>query len=468
MNSTQNTNKLYSIKTLVFIALFLFFSSTVLYYVFPDHSIFYSAHILNYIYAAVVSYILLYKINIIIHSKEMIIIILFLLWTAFIGLYNSYLNVPAALNITMVTLVAFIVPFLLEPKGRSLMTVSLLVPTILLFTVFSLFGIYAFLISSNLEPITRYIDPIVLTGDYFKLSVFGNAESTAVIYSTLFIISLFLVVYFKNIFLRILIGLVLFIFFIVIALSQNIVATITFAVLMGLISAFFYYRKKYSATNKNKLSIFFVLTIVIAAFTAIALVGILNIFNVIRISLSSYDLSHLPYVAQQTDISTPASASGNLYIWSNSLKIFIADPKSLLLGYSLNLDQIIQEINNISGQLYSDLNSGYLFILLTLGVVGLLLALIFITCVLFRIFDGITNKSGIDNNLIIYSATAVYILITELTYTSFSRLGESFLPVLFIYCCGMICSLSTNDTLFDRIKGMPLFNKILGKFKLQL
>ncbi len=485
----------YNFNTAIFCIFFIYFQTKMLHFLNPELMTFYINNYLNYLYAAALGIILIKEYKVFLKAKEFKIIILFLLWMLFVGLLNYWFSMAVVINVLFMSLISFMIPFLLTDQNKQRYTLIILIPTILFLTVLAVLGIYAFIINSDLRPLTSYMPHIDIHRDQSRLSVFWHVNLTAIIYNIVSIIVISFLFYLKKKYLKVVLVVILALFFIVMALTQSRTSNIGFAVAIGLIIASAVIKRdKLKGSSKKTLAFF----LSFAATTLLVLLlssVVLFIMNSIRISLSHKDFSNYPLVLQipeQTNIETSETIvvetsdnlstnepiienndivkeedlevgrslshwldfNGRTGIWIDHLQIIKAHPSSFLFGYRLHPLDIQQELRNLTER-ETHPHSGYLHALLSLGIVGLLLYVMFYATIILRIFNIIIKGSAFTNNIIFYGSIVIYFMIAELMEVYVISVNSTwsmneFFAVFLMYCSGMVCSQSEAFQLFGR------------------
>ncbi len=465
--------KYYNTKTVVFAIFFMFFQTKLLNLVIPSYVSFYTENYLNYLYAFALGAVLINEFRIFTKAKEFIILIGFLVWMLVLGLAHYSFNMSTTLNIVFGTLIAFSVPFILSDNMKRKFTTVLVAPVFLFLLIFSGLGIYAFVLNADLRPLTTYMLPIDIWCS--RLAIFFHPNYTSAVYSVFFIIGLIVFFYFKKLYQRIAIGLILIIFYITITLTQTRTSYISFSFIIGLIIACYVFKK--NATKSLIKRYFITITTLIAITLVVFLLftPVLNLFNSIRISLSNYDFSSYPLVMSieekekygtldYGDVVQPSVSendnqiennlsvgrhyqdishfNGRTAIWSDYLEIIKTYPLTLLTGYRLDSWDITVEVENLTGNWQNNnMHNGYLYILLAFGIPGLIMYLAFFILVLLRIVGMILKDKQLNHELLIYAGVVVCFMMTELMEMFITSVNY-ILPVMLFYCCGMICSSS--------------------------
>ncbi len=471
----------YNLKTFTLLAFFIYFQTKILYSVYTPFSLFYTDLIFNYLYAFALGVILVHEYKNFYKVIEFKIIFALLTWVFVLGIYNYSFHLPTVLNISFMTIVAFCIPFLLSDKEKHRMTMYTVAPTLVVLLVLAFFGVYAFLINSDVGPITPYMTHIDIHEDQSRLGIFFHPNLTAAIYSVAALVSIIFIFHVKNLFVRIIISTVFSMFCIIIALTQTRTAYFMFSVAFAVIISSVVLKKFQAEKNFKRFAKFAVVLILTAAIMFLTLSLVLNVFNGIRINLSSNDFSSYPFVieqknleAKETELTTTGNAvvqttqqqvnevsatefdfdvgrdysdivsfNGRTNIWADYIQLIKQYPSIILLGYRLDNWDISVEVQNITGNWRNHPHNGYFYLFLALGIFGLLLVLALFLFVAFRVVSCIIKGCALKNGFIVYGAVAFYIMATEMMESFFTDI-YGIIPVTLFYCCGMICSCTSN------------------------
>ncbi len=461
--------KFYNLKTFVLLAFFIYFQSKIVHFMFPSSTAFLTTFALNYFYAFAVGVFLINELKKYGDLKEVKLLVVFLLWVLFLGLYNYSFNMDMILKIVLLSLVAFIIPFMLKDTDKQKFTIYLIFFTNLVLVVFAILGIYAFMINFGVRGFSVNMPPIYPHKDQSRLTIFWHPNFTAAVYSFFFILSLTLFFYFKKLYSRIFIGLKLALFFVVISLTQSRTTNISFSIAVGVIITCLILKNQKIVSIKQLIK-FAIIFLVTALLLLLCFSATLSLLNGIRLSLPDLDYSTFPLVLENNDnsdinheddysvgrdFSNAADFNGRTQIWSDYIQVLIEHPSTYLIGYRISPTDIFLESNRLSGNEYGAVHSEYLYCLLAFGLFGLILVLLIALFITIRIIKTIVKGEALKNNMIIYGAIFIYTMITAIMEAFIAYNLNEVYPVTFFYCCGMICALTQQY----RFNFLALFKK---------
>ncbi len=494
--------KLINWRFICIFVFFIYFQNKLLYFTSYWHSNFLTLNFFNYLYAVVFFFLLVEEHKRIEKTKEFVMVVFFTVWALFVASLENISSVPIWLNFVFLSVIAFSIPFILTDNGKKTLSALIFIPSILLYFVLAVFGLYSFFINTSLAPLTESLPAINLEtfvedGLYIRLSVIRHANQTGAVYSVIFLASLFLFVYLKSKVAKIFIGLIMIVYYCIIALSQSRTSHIAFSFVIALIVACYVTHKIRNDRIITRFIVFVFSGIIVTSIVFVSFSNTLNVLNDVRISLSDRDFSSYPFIATSkeevdepllnTDIATQEtntatvtetpevntdlsnsfaaesfevgrsyagffSFSGRTEIWANCLKIFDEHPSAWLHGYSVVTANIMQEVINLTGKFYDHPHSTYLYVLIATGIIGFAIFIMFIVCILFRILDFLIRGNALNNHVVFYAAIVIFIMLTETMEPFLTQFYDSILPVTFMYSCGMICACTKEHSIIKTLK----------------
>lgn len=465
-------------KTAVLISLAFAFIFKMFLNVFPAFFIEFNTVYFNYILTIVVA---LTMINLFHEYKkyiEAVFILVLMLWFFIVSRMNNYIPTPKIFLIMLFTFVAFCYPLLFTPE-KSITAVKWLVTILLaVFSFLAVFGVISYFTrydfyfgipATDVSPafIGLYYEP----GDparAYRLSVLSHPNNTGTYYSIMIFLSIYSFLAFKSKYHKVfavLCGLLSY-SCVVMSLSRTALLSSTAGMMVCAVAI------AWQKISFKKLSIKIIASFAIGLLSGALLFASFSIaekgFNLVQapeklsaegaaisvkpaaqaVSLSAkagkVSTQSISFKATQLSENTQQSASsfsGREHIWRGGLQIIKNDPSILLKGYIPLMSVITEYANSFTGLDFSfvHMHSTYLFLLIALGIPGILIVLAFLIKMAINCFKLIfVAKHTSTAGIFVLPSIIVILLISDTMSCDLVEVTTLVIMPIFFLICGII------------------------------